>query len=210
MAYILGYFAADGSIIVHKSGGKYIEITSTDKVLLTKLLTVTGSQNSISIRQKRNAKWKEQYRVQIGSREWFSDLINLGFTARKSKTLAFPKVPQAFISDFVRGYFDGDGCVYFAHLQFSDRKNKRPILQTLFTSGSQSFLISLWKELRKHGIKGGSLVEKKRGFELKFSHTDSLALYNLLYNTCSTTGLYLPRKRTKLKQALRTIGLLRA
>src|SRR3989344_557095 len=34
MAYVLGFFAADGSMIPHKNGGHYIEFTSTDRILL--------------------------------------------------------------------------------------------------------------------------------------------------------------------------------
>ncbi len=34
MAYVLGYFAADGSMIQNKRGGHFIEFTSTDAVLI--------------------------------------------------------------------------------------------------------------------------------------------------------------------------------
>ena len=209
MAWALGYFAADGSMIRNKRNGCYIEITTTDKVLLENIRTITESQNRICVRQNRNSNWKKQYRIQIASTIWFDDLTKLGFTQSKSKTLSFPKVPNAFLGDFVRGYFDGDGCVYFGHLQFSDRKKKRWILQTLFTSGSHSFLGSLWSVLKKQGIRGGSLVRKKSGFELKFSHKDSVELYRFMYHNAGTKSLYLPRKRKMLEKAIKTLGYLR-
>lgn len=205
MAYVLGYFAADGSMLKNSRGGYYIEFTSIDRILLEHLRRATCSGHRISQRPIRNERSKQQYRIQVGSREWFNDLTRLGFTQNKSHTLQFPKVPQDFIGDFIRGYFDGDGCVYFQKLKFADRKRKRLILQTLFTSGSIRFLTSLHRVLKRHGVRGGSLKKKKRGFELMFSYGDSLALYNFMYHTAQILGLDLPRKRKKLEKAIESL-----
>lgn len=207
MAYILGYFAADGSMIVHKNGGHYIEFTSTDRELLEHVQFASGSGQRISVRPVRNSAWKQQYILRIGSKEWFQDLLLWGFTPRKSHTLAFPLILDAHLGHFVRGYFDGDGCVYFNKLKYRDRTNERWILLTLFTSGSRGFLIELHRRLKLSGLKGGSLATKERGHELKFSHRDSLALYRLMYNTGPISNLYLPRKREKLERAIQVLGL---
>jgi len=90
MAYVLGYFAADGSMTQHKNKSCFIEFTSTDKVILQNIRLVTGSTHIISERPKENPAWKPQYRLQIGSKEWYRDLLQLGFTPRKSLTLSFP------------------------------------------------------------------------------------------------------------------------
>ncbi|MDP2157257.1 MAG: hypothetical protein Q8K68_06075, partial [Nitrospirota bacterium] len=148
-----------------------------------------------------------QYRLQIGSKEWFLDLLKLGFVPHKSNSMQFPEVPRKFLGHFVRGYFDGDGCVYFSILTFADRKNKRWMLLTLFTRGSKTFLERLWESLKKEGIRGGSLRNKARGYELAFSRRDSLALYRLLYHTAPTSDLFLPRKREKLERAIEVLGL---
>ena len=76
---------------------------------------------------------------------------------------------------------------------------------TLFTSGSRAFLADLWSMLKDHGIVGGSLKKKTRGFELVFSHKDSVALCRLMYHTGTTLELYLPRKRIKLENAIREL-----
>jgi len=78
---------------------------------------------------------------------------------------------------------------------------------TLFTSGSRLFLQSLWVELKLHGVSGGSLKTKNRGFELCFSHRDSVALYEIMYNTEKALGLWLPRKRDKLEKAIRVLKM---
>ena len=205
MAYILGFFAADGSMIKNKRGGYYIEFSITDEIILKHIKRVTGSRHKIAVRSNRKESHKKLFRLQIGSREWFEDLSQLGFTQGKSKTLQFPVIPKLYISDLVRGYFDGDGCVYFKKLKFADRKKLRAVLMTLFTSGSLSFLQNLHGILRSKGIVGGSVKSKKRGFELTFSHKDSLALYHFLYNTVPATDLYLPRKYRLFKKAIRVL-----
>lgn len=207
MAYVLGFFAADGSMLQNKRGSCFIEFTSTDNLLLEHIQKVCGSSHKISERPSRNNKWKQQYRLQIGSKEWFLDLTALGFTQHKSHTLMLPNIPDKYFGAFVRGYFDGDGCVYFKELEFADREKKRWILMTLFTSGSQDFLNELLVQLRPYGIQGGSLGKKERGMDLRFSHKDSLALYRLMYHTAPTSDLFLPRKREKLERAIKVLAL---
>ena len=74
---------------------------------------------------------------------------------------------------------------------------------SLFTSGSREFLAALHTLLKEHGIYGGSLKNKERGFELAFSSKDSLALYTFMYNTAPDTELYLPRKYKLFRKAMR-------
>lgn len=205
MAYILGYFAADGSMIQNSRGGCYVEFTSTDRCLLASLKRVASAPQRISKRVRVSNAHKKQYRIQVGSKRWFNDLSLLGFTSAKSKILEFPSVPVRLLAHFVRGYFDGDGCVYFKTLHFADRKRPRPVLLSIFTSGSLPFLKSLWSALKENGVVGGSLLEKSHGFELKFSHRDSVALFDFIYHTGPTTELYLPRKRKLFEKAIRTL-----
>ncbi len=205
MAYVLGYFAADGAMIRNKRKAHFIEFTSTDRALLNLVRRVVVSTHKIQKRERKNGRthWKAQYRLQIGSKEWFDDLTLLGFTQNKSRVLTFPNVPKKYFADFVRGYFDGDGCVYFnSDLYYANRKQARAILMTLFTSGSKPFLEQLWMQLKVRGVTGGSIQKKNRGFELRFSHKDSVALHRVLYHTCKVPGLWLPRKRDKLERAI--------
>ncbi len=205
MAYVLGFFAADGSMLKNRRGGKFIEFNITDRTVLHRIRATTGSNHKITKRPSRNSKWKDIYRIQIGSQEWFADLTHLGFTQHKSNTLRFPKVPKKYLGDFIRGYFDGDGCIYFNKLKYADRKYKRWVMLSLFTSGSKDFLETLHDILRTCGVEGGSVKKKTRGFELVFSHNDSLALYTLMYHTAFTTDLYLPRKYKLFTKAMKTL-----
>lgn len=116
-------------------------------------------------------------------------------------------MPGEYLGDFVRGYFDGDGCVYFKKHFSKDRNKKRWIFATRFTSDSKKFLEKLLNLLRTRGLRGGFIVEKheQRGYELVFSHRDSLALYGFLYKNTKATGLLLPRKHALFRKAVTTL-----
>lgn len=204
MAYVLGFFAADGTMRGTKRGGHYLEFHITDREILVMIREVMGSDHCLSERAGTSGH-KTLYRLQVGSKKLYADLIKLGFTDHKSKSMHFPSVPKEYISDFVRGYFDGDGCIYFRELHYADRKHKRKVMLTLFTSGSLKFLERLHEVLRGNGIKGGSIQSKQRGYSLNLSHRDSLALYTFLYNTMDSQSLFLGRKYKLFTKAISTL-----
>lgn len=196
MAYILGFFAADGNMIKNNRGAHFIAFYSTDFVLIEKIRELLGSNHKISTKnkQKLNPKWKDCYQLQIGSKEIFNDLLNLGMAPNKSLTIKMPMVPSEYLSHFVRGYFDGDGHVSICDYQKKDRKNKSRIIITGFTSGSRKILEGLWVALKKYAnIQGGSLCYTS-GYHLCFSIHDSLSLYNFMYK--NDRNLNLNRKKS--------------
>jgi hypothetical protein len=191
MAYVLGFIFADGNIICSKRNTWFLSIQITDKDILEKIKIEIESSHVISKRKKILGN-KQLYRLQIGSREICEDLIKLGISERKSKIIKFPKIPNKYLFDFIRGYFDGDGGVWFG-LRNKGKNNKTFTINTYFTSGSFDFLNSLHQILISRGLAGGSLVKKERGYELKFSVTDSFLLYKNMYN--SKCNLFLERKK---------------
>lgn len=205
MAYVLGFLAADGCMIKNNRGAHFIEFHITDKDLLFAIRAAMKSDHKIAIRTK-NLKHKVGYRIQIGSIKIYNDLAALGFTARKSLTLRMPTVPAEHLGDFVRGYFDGDGCIYFKKHQAKDRKNPRYVFATRFTCGSRPFFISLLKLLRARGLWGGFITRKGgRAYELVFSHKDSVALYRIMYNNLRDSDIYLDRKYRLFTHAIETL-----
>lgn len=205
MAYVLGFFAADGNMLRNRRGGHYIEFQVTDRSILVDIKRLTGAGQALTSRL-RDKRWKVNYRLQIGSKQWFQDLERLGFTPRKSLTLKLPPIPQEFRTAFVRGYFDGDGGVYFKKYKSKDRKNERWVFITRFTSGNRVFLVTLLDLLRTDAnIKGGFIITKanQKGFDLVLSHRDSVALCRFMYN--NGPRIYLKRKYRVFQKALKTL-----
>lgn len=209
MSYVLGYFAADGAMIKNNRGAHFIEFHSTDRILIEIVRKAFKSNHHIGVRDrsKKNTNWKTVYRLQIGSKVMFSDLVNLGFVQNKSNTIAFPDIQPEYFADFVRGYFDGDGNVYFKKHFVKARNKEKWIFSCRFTSGCRKYLADLHMGLKRHGIARGFILGKSNqsGYELVLSHKDSLALYRLMYNTAPDTGLYLPRKYKLFRKAIRTL-----
>lgn len=199
MAYVLGFFTADGNMIKNKRGACFIEFQIIDKSLLEKIRELLQSNHKITSR-KRNDKWKTSYRLQIGSKIIFNDLLELGLTPNKSKTINLPKIPNKYFSHFVRGYFDGDGNVTVSKFIRADRNNKKSItILSGFTSGSEKLLKELHIKLKKlANISGGTFYYHK-GYRLYFSVKDSTMLYRFLYKDVQN-NLYLARKKKKFEK----------
>ena len=210
MAYILGFFSADGYITVNKRGGQFCCIQITDKKLLEEIKKAIKSEHKISTRVGgRNE--STLYRLQIGSIEMCDDLRKLGLRERKTKSLVVPNVPDKYLADFARGYFDGDGNVWMG---FLNKQRVKPILalKTMFTSCSLVFLNQFHNKLREFGTEGGSVyLSKGNYYRLQFSSNDSLKLYDFMYNQCVSCKmrLFLERKKKifekfkKLKKKMR-------
>jgi len=204
MAYVLGFFTADGNMIRNRRGAHFIEFQITDKDLLEDIKNAFKSNHKISIRE-RSFPEKTIYRLQIGSKEIFNDLLRLGLTPNKSRTIKLPFVPPKYFSDFVRGYFDGDGCISYGIYNRKDRKSKNCLFESRFTSGSKVFLESLLKRFRDNTIiEGGFIYEKNRGFDLVLSTNDTKKLFKFMYSN-TKNSLFLNRKYDKFCKGLKLL-----
>lgn len=200
MAYVLGFFTADGNMIKNKRGACFIEFQITDKNLLGKIKKAFNSNHKIAIRKKQGV-WKTSYRLQIGSKEIFNDLLKLGLTPNKSKTIKFPNIPDKYFSHFLRGYFDGDGNVTITKYKRKNRNNKINItILSGFISGSEIFIKQLRNKIKKvANILGGTFYYSNRGYRLYYSVNDSLKLYRFMYKNI-IGDLFLNRKKKKFEK----------
>ena len=195
MAYTLGYLFADGSLEnASYLRGKYVRVSSTDRDRIETIKRLLSSEHSV-VEEKAKKNRKERFVLRIGSHVLFDALIRLGVTERKSLTMKFPSVPQNFFSDFVRGYFDGDGCVYFERGSGATGKIVKR-LSTIFTSGSKEFLSTLMHRLRKYsGVSVRDIYHyRENEFQLRYSTEDSLKIFSLIYSGSISKRLYLRRK----------------
>ncbi len=200
MAYVLGFFAADGNMLKNKRGACFIEFTNTDKDLLLKIKELICPEHKISIRE-RDKHWKPAYRIQIGSKEIYNDLISLGLTEKKSKKIKFPLVPKKMLAHFIRGYFDGDGSVVVSKFRRSNRGGRLyTTILSGFICGCSDFLKVLHQKLKKIAkISGGILYYHDKGYRLTFSVKDSSVLYSFMYGDLKD-NLFLSRKKEKFEK----------
>jgi hypothetical protein len=186
MAYILGFFCADGSLIDDRiSRGKYIRFTNTDLDIIEQIRTTLFSSHKILATPAKGHQ-KAKYVLSIGRDNMFKDLIKLGISTNKSLTIKTPDVPSEYSNDFVRGYLDGDGCIHI---------EKRGILRIVFTCGSRPFLAGLDRMISSAcKTQNKKIYSSRRCFQLRYSQKEALVILSWLYNKAQSS-LYLERKK---------------
>lgn len=178
MAYIFGLWCADGCIC----NGRRFDITlkKKDSYLLRQIAKELGFDGSV-----RDYHNNQASRIEFSNKIIYNDIVALGGCERKSKVLEFPYVPDEYLNDYIRGYFDGDGCIMLL-------KGNR--INSAFTCASKRFLDVLLDKLHGYanitkGAYDASCVS------LKFGKRDSLALGQFMYK--DNPELYLKRKKDK-------------
>ena len=118
--------------------------------------------------------------------------MRYGGVRHKSHVIRFPDVPKKYLRDFIRGYFDGDGSVFFIdYIRTKDGRSTRE-LRTNFTSGSRKFLEDLMAALnREIGLSMRRIGVYNGGISLKlgYSMKDSDALLHYMYYKGFPIGL---------------------
>lgn len=105
-AHFLGFFFADGCNYEDRNKTTIL-INTVDEDLLEKYVTILCSNRPL--RYEREGKLVA---MDLGSKYFCGRLAQLGAIAHKSLVLQFPKeLPHDMVRHFIRGYFDGDGCV---------------------------------------------------------------------------------------------------
>ncbi len=198
MAYILGFFVADGCITIskeRKNNPYTFNITSVDLEHLYLLKKAMNSDHKISKKQTN----KNGYQIQIRNQILCNDLIKLGIHPRKTYNLGPIKVPEKYFPDFVRGFFDGDGSVYIYEV------NKTPQIKSSFVAATSPFLkdfnTHLCKILKISEKSVHKLLLKNRQmpqYSICFYVDDSEKLAKFMYGNNPT--LYLNRKKKSFDQ----------
>lgn len=97
VAYVLGFFFADGNLTITKRNTCFISFYSADRVILERIKKAMNSTHKLSLRQSPTG---SLYRIQIGSKEMANDLIQIGAETNKTKRMSLPNVPQHHFGDF--------------------------------------------------------------------------------------------------------------
>ena len=208
MAYTLGFFAADGSMYVNSHGARYVDFTSTDRVMIDNVKSLLGAEHRISQRRRSHPNWKPVFRMQLGGGELFEALTALGFTPNKDETLQFPAVPPMYLGAFTRGFFDGDGCISYGWYQQQDRRRRSLYVQACFASGTLEFLKALDATVSQAtGMAPGYLRQRNIGAYLYYQRRPDLRkLYDFMYPDSLPDQESLPRKRRRFLEALQLLG----
>ncbi|PCI27594.1 hypothetical protein COB55_05520 [Candidatus Wolfebacteria bacterium] len=205
--YAIGLLAADGSL---SSNGRHIDFTSKDKCQVENFSIALGIKG-IKIGEKFSGRVGDgtvYYRLQFGDVLFYRFLQKIGFSSAKSTTLGAIEIPDEYFFDFLRGVFDGDGCIY----SYWDKRWKSSFMfYVSFISAAPDFLIwiraNLNKYLKIHGHVDTRKPDGKRKQyqQLKYAKKESLLILKQMYKNPKIAVL-LPRKYLKAKEILAIVG----
>lgn len=187
-AYWFGFLLADGNVYKDQMT---LKLQRTDSDHLLKFKKAMSSEHPIHLSQKEmNGKTYYYAVFFIGSKKLCHDLLQNGMPPKKSLILKYPIIPSKLQSHFIRGYFDGDGCIYV-----NTNKNNHKVWSIY--SGSEDVVVQMKNILENRLNIKTSIYKQGKGFVLAISKKEYInKIFKFLYKNCDPT-IYLERKHDK-------------
>ena len=180
-AYWLGFLYADGYNLVNKSSVTLC-LSNMDYNHLIKFSNFLETDKKIRRNNETSSK------VVIENKKISFDLKKHGVIQAKTHTLSFPEVPLHLEKHFIRGYFDGDGCITYG----KDINNAANVTIT----SNKNFLIEIDKRIdvhfsytKRHKFRNDEILTINCG-----GICNLLKFYSYIYDD---SNIYLERKRNK-------------
>lgn len=210
--YLLGAIMADGTISTIKRS-KFVGLGSNDTDWLMLIRDIISPNKPIYNRKNGHYFLKIS---DIKTCDWF---LKWGCAPNKSLTLQMPNIPEKYLADFVRGYFDGDGSVSLSN--YTKTKNNKqycyPKLNYYICSGSVDFIHELKKRLvaagfspslsknKSNGIIDGKFIQFNQTYRLSLSDQSAIKFTNWTHYDDHCVSM--PRKLQKIIQAREVFAL---
>lgn len=210
-AYLLGFYAADGNINEKRKTLRiHLQIQDSELVYLYKDIiapdarTFTVEEHKTTGRNGKEITAHESFGVDIVSAELCNDLVNLGFGYNKSYAeLHIPNIPKELIRHFVRGYFDGDGCITGGVYQDKNRPNPRVRIHVNIDGKTISIFNDFLKFFSNNNIKMNiNYLKRDNMYRIcTASKKEAEKIFHLLYDD---SNFYLSRKYKKFNYYVNT------
>lgn len=188
-AYFLGLLYADGYHNLRKRN-VVLNLQAQDVYIIKKLNNAISSNRPLLLLPRAKETHQDQYRLSVINKTFSESLLKKGMTQAKSITLEFPnesQVPKYLINHFIRGYFDGDGCICLS--------NGRANTPSVAICASLPFAISLMEIVKKIGCNFGLSKPSKIHKLSMMGRKQCVKFCDWIYH--NSDGLYLERKYVK-------------
>lgn len=173
--YVYGLLCTDGCVMKNR-----LSYNSKDKELVDIVNQAFGVGRTYLKQNKSHQIWQYEY-----CRRRISDQFSkIGLPERKTKILewknTFERVPKEFQRDFIRGLWDGDGCIYTGKVPH--QKGQRLIVT--FCSASKNFIFPMMEFIKTNIVDTNSNVLYSKNsdlFSITFSYNKALEICNWMY-----------------------------
>jgi len=174
-AYAIGLITTDGNL---SKDGRHMTFVSKDISLINLFKRCLKIDNKISCKNSGFSKKGRYYFVQFGNVLLYRNLVKIGLTPNKSKTIHRIKIPEEFFPDFLRGHLDGDGSIK----TYQDpwfKKCQR--LYVNFLSASKKHIFWLQREIQRLYAIKGKIRPDIRIWKIVYAKQDSIKLLKVIY-----------------------------
>lgn len=190
-AYILGFTLADGNLyITNKEAKIQYTVKQSDIAVLDFIKDVSGYTGDVyNYNQHGNFDGEDVAILHLRSKQIVYDFMRLGLVEKKTYynlpvfDIAFEK---GYFRDFVRGYFDGDGCVS-TYKQKKGRTTDN--IRVFFVCKCRGNLESLGRLLKKEIGIIPKIYPLNESFRLQYGGKEVVKLYDYLYNDLNSFTL---------------------
>jgi len=208
-AYWLGFIYADGNIHDNNEHKKLaaswkfsLAVQWTDMEHINKFLNAIKSTHPLCKRQYGNQNRQPVAVVSIYRQRFAKHLISHGVVPRKTKKLQLPSLPIELIRHFIRGYLDGDGCIYKGIYKTNDGLTRKDYKVT-FNSSAKPFLSSISRFIHAtYYVPLKSILDGTRCYHLDYhGRQQVLTVLHALYDDAH---IFLTRKYKIAQEILAT------
>lgn len=206
-AYILGFYIADGCL----NGNKFvITLNEKDKEILEKIRDYMSPITKLIYKKetinKQGIVSHPMYSFAFVCKEIVNCLEDLGLGKNKTYLSKSIKnvVPKELMWDFIRGYWDGDGCISSSNVTKNVKETSYNYINIGFTiiSKDPDILNEMNEFFMEEGINTHVYPDNKGNY-LVGTHSKSEVekIYNKLY---TSSNLFMERKRAKFNEIMAT------
>jgi len=182
-AYWLGFIYADGSV---SDTELTIKLQIKDADHLKKFNKALGGNMEVKKFNRQcnlNDEWYGGCEIRCYSTEMVNDLKKFGVYRNKSLIIEYPKISSELNSHFIRGFFDGDGCVTKSTHKNKKKSIKYTYVRADFTCGSLVFLETLRSVLHDANIHSYINQERNNTYRLRVGGMHNTNdFFNYIYN----------------------------
>lgn len=197
-AYWLGFIMADGCI--NKNQTFEITLKEEDRYML-EILKCDIKSNAPLVEKVINFNGYTYKAVRLGvcRKQFGQHLIHKGVVSNKSAIIRIPfdSIPKQLIHHFIRGYFDGDGCISIT-IKDNSKNPTRNAVMIVITSGSLEMLHDIQTVLSDQNIHPKLITKSQTCYEMRiFRNVEKERFFDYIYKDAT---IFLARKYVKRMQ----------
>jgi hypothetical protein len=183
-AYFLGFIVADGNI---NKNNNSVRIIQKETNILYEFKKFVSFDGPIFTRKDGKISY-----ITISSHKMKNDLDKLGISSNKTMLVKYPDIPKKLQNHFIRGVFDGDGCISLR----TDKRDTKQRGQFNICSGSYDFIKEYYDKMVEYcNLSGRNKIRCPKGTYYVVDWgglSDIENIYDFLYKDAN---VFLKRKK---------------